>query len=168
MNNKWLGAIIALIWLVVYFYIIISEIKKSRNTTPYGKTFIKKFHKIVKDIEEAQRISKHTVMTCFANGGMFKVAVKKDDTPEGIQYRTIPVYKSYGIYINDELVCREHIFKDKSYFEFSSDRKTDEVVTLVKEAHIPAREIIDKHNKELYDKYFGHKSFFEYSSSEDE
>jgi hypothetical protein len=75
------------------------------------------------------------------------------------------MYRCYDIYINGEIVCREHIIKewnkDKIWFEFSSKRERDEIITLVKEAHIPAKEILHKSNKELYERLgLVSKSFF--------
>lgn len=149
-------------------YMIVSEYRTCQQVPPDGKIFVKEFSEIVSDIYRAQEISGFKFLYSFQNNITFKVSVKQDDTPEGLEYRTIPVYKSFSIYINDELVCREHIFKDKHYFEFSSKRKRDEVITLVKESREHAKEILRKDNEELYERLgLVSKSFFDYSFNND-
>ena len=138
---------------------------------PYGKVFKKEFAETIVGIHRAQEISKNEHITAFVNYVMFIVRVD-EYKPLGLEFSTIPMYRCYDIYINDELVCKEHIIKewskDKIWFEFSSQRKIDEIITLVKEADKHTEEILRKNNKELYERLgLVSKSFFEYSFNND-
>lgn len=162
--DKWCMVIFTIIMVVVYIIALIKDIKRARRSAPYGKVFKKEFAEIIDNICRAQQISKNEYMTVFVNDVMFKVEVD-EYKPMGLEYSTIPMYRCYDIYINGEIVCREHIIKewskDKIWFEFSSKRERDEIITLVKSAYEPAKEILQKHNKEMY-KRLGlvSKSFF--------
>jgi hypothetical protein len=41
---------------------------------------------------------------------LFKIEVD-EYKPSGLEYPTIPMYRCYDIYINGEIVCREHIIE---------------------------------------------------------
>ena len=82
------------------------------------------------------------------------------------------MYMCYDIYINGEIVCREHIIKElsknKIWFEFSSKRERDEIISIIKSANEPAQEILNKGYKEIYENLgLVSKSFFEYSFNND-
>ena len=112
-------------------------------------------------------------MPVFTNGMKFDIRVA-EYKQIGLEYSSIPMYKCFDVYINEELVCRQHIIKelskDKVWFEFSSQRKRDEIINIIKEADEPAKEFLKKNNKELYEKLgLVSKSFFtEFNSSENE
>jgi hypothetical protein len=74
------------------------------------------------------------------------------------------MYKSYAVYIDDELVCRVHVIhkdcKDKVFYvEFSSRRKRDEVIDIVKKAQKVANEYNHEHAVQWFSKYDS-KSFY--------
>lgn len=150
---------------------IVQDIKQWRRQAPNGKVFKKEFSEIINDIYRAQKFSKHTAMSCRDYGGRFKVEVN-EYKPMGLEYSTIPMYMCYDIYINGEIVCREHIIKegckDKVWFEFSGKRERDEIITLVKSASEPAKEILNKNYKEVKESLgLIRTSFFEFSSTEE-
>jgi hypothetical protein len=170
--DKWCVAIFGIIFSVGWIISIIADIKRVRRSAPYGKVFKKEFSEIIYDISKAQKISNQTHIPTFANNMLFKIAVY-EYKPLGLEYSTIPMYRCYDIYINGEIVCREHIIrencKDKIWFEFSSKRDRDEIITLVKSAYEHTEEILRKNNEELYERLgLVSKSFFtEFSSSEE-
>ena len=157
--------------IIAMIYSAVQDAKEARRAAPYGKVFKKEFSEIIDNIYKAQQISKNEHMTAFVNNVMFKVEVD-EYKPMGLEYSSIPMYRCYDVYINEELVCRQHIIKelskDKIWFEFSSQRKRDEIINIIKEADEPAKEFLKKNNKELYKKLgIESKSFFEYSNTED-
>ena len=154
--------------IIIYIIMIVKEIKTARRQPPNGKIFKAEFTKIIEDINKAQTIGKYTFLYAFQNNCTFKVSVKQGDIREGLEYRTIPVYQNFDIYINDELVCIAHIFKNQYHVEFSSKRERDEVIALIKESHKHATEIIQKDIKEWEEKLgLNKKSFFKSSDTED-
>ena len=168
--GKYVMIIFTIIMIIVYIITLIRDIKTARRIAPYGKVFKKEFAESIDNIYRAQKISKNEHILAFVNNVMFKVEVD-EYKPMGLEYSTIPMYMCYDIYINGEIVCREHIIKElsknKIWFEFSSKRERDEIITIVKEAQKPAKEILEKSNKELYKKLgLTSKSFFEYSDTE--
>ena len=146
------------------------EIKQWRNQAPNGKDFIKNFSKALLDIRYCQQIytnkgikdNKQYIdyVPANVNNTLFKVKVLKDNTPEGLEYSTIPRYKSYTVYINDEPVCREHIFNDKSSFEFTCKRERDEVIQIVMQAYEVARPDVEADHKRIYSEWLSTKSYF--------
>ena len=156
---------------IIFIESIVRDIKRARRQPPYGKVFKEEFKKIIDDIYRAQLVSKHTAINCRDVDGRFMVRVA-EYKQIGLEYSSIPMYKCYDVYINEELVCREHIIrelsKDKIWFEFSSKRERDEIITLVKAAHVCAKECLELNSKEYYEKLgLVRKSFFEYSNTED-
>ena len=169
--DKWCVAIFSIVCIICWIILITREVKAARRSAPYGKVFKKEFAEIIETIFRAQKISNQTHISVFTNNMLFKIEVD-EYKPSGLEYSTIPMYKCYDIYINGEIVCREHIIKerskDKIWFEFSSKRKRDEIITLVKAVNELAKEILHKNNQELYERLgLVSKSFFNYSSSED-
>lgn len=169
--DKWCVAIFGIICIICWIIGIIKEVRASRRMAPYGKVFKKEFAEIVDNIYKAQNYSKNEHMPVFTNGMKFDIRVA-EYKQIGLEYSTIPMYKYFDIYINEELVCREHIIKefskDKVWFEFSSQRKRDEIINIIKEANISAKEFLDKGYKEIQDKLgLTRKSFFEYSFNND-
>ena len=155
----------------IFIASVVRDVKEMRRQPPYGKVFKKDFKQIINDIYRAQLVSQHSAMNCRDVDGKFMVRVA-EYKPEGLEYPTIPMYRCYDVYINDELVCKEHVIKeysrDKVWFEFSGKRERDEIITLVKSAHKPAKECLELNNKEFYEKLgLVSKSFFDYSSTED-
>ena len=169
--DKWCMVIFTIVMVVVYVIALIKDIKAARRSAPYGKVFKKDFAEIIDRIYRAQKISKNEYISAFVNNVMFKVVVD-EYKPMGLEYSTIPMYMCYDIYINGEIVCREHIIKElsknKVWFEFSSKRERDEIISIIKSANEHAKEILEKNNKDLY-KRLGlvSKSFFEYSGTEE-
>lgn len=170
--DKYFVAIFGIVCTACWIITIIKDVKTTRRTAPYGKVFKKEFAEIIDDIFRAQKISDQTYIPACANNILFKIEVD-EYKPSGLEYSTIPMYRCYDIHINGEIVCREHIIKerskDKIWFEFSSKRERDEIITLVNAAYEPAKEILHKNNKELYERLgLVSKSFFtEFSSSEE-
>ena len=172
MTDKWCVAIFGIVCIICWVITTIKEVKYARRSAPYGKVFKKEFAEIIDNIYRAQKISKNKHMTAFVNNVMFRVEVD-EYKPSGLEYSTIPMYMCYDIYINGEIVCREHIIKElsknKIWFEFSSKREKDEIISIIQSANEPAKEILQKSNKEIYERLgLASKSFFtEFSSSED-
>lgn len=168
--DKWCVAIFSIICIACWIISIIKDVRAVRRSAPYGKVFKKEFAEIIDNIYEAQKISKKDHITAFVNNVTFKVEVD-EYKPMGLEYSTIPMYMCYDIYIGGEIVCREHIIKEwsknKLWFEFSSKRERDEIITIIKSANEPAKEICQKSDKELYEKLgLVSKSFFEASDTE--
>ena len=143
---------------------VIKDVRAVRRSAPYGKVFKKEFAEIIDDIFRAQKISDQTYISAFTNNMLFKIEVD-EYKPSGLEYLTIPMYRCYDIYINGEIVCREHIIrefsKDKIWFEFSSKRERDEIIAIINSANEHAQEICQKNNKELYERLgLVSKSFF--------
>ena len=161
----------SIIYIICLVISIIKDVRTVRRCAPYGKVFKREFAKIISDIYKAQEISKNEHMPVFTNRITFKIRVD-EYKPVGLEYSTIPMYKCYDIYINDELVCKEHIIrecgKDKIWFEFSRQRERDEIITIIKSAYEYAKEILQKNSEELY-KRLGlvSKSFFDDSFNND-
>lgn len=170
--DKWCVAIFSIICIACWIISIIKDVRAVRRSAPYGKVFKKEFAEIIDDIFRAQKISDQTYIPAFVNNMLFKIEVD-EYKPSGLEYPTIPMYRCYDIYINGEIVCREHIVKewskDKIWFEFSSKRERDEIINIIKEAYTPSKEILKQSNKELYERLgLISKSFFtEFSSSEE-
>lgn len=172
MSDFWYGVIIISVAVGFGLYMTITEIKASRRQAPDGAVFVRDFMGMVNDIETALTDSKKDYLEAFVSGNFkFKVRVNKEVPYVGLEYETIPMYKSHAIYIDDELVCRVHVihkyYKDKTFVEFSSKRKRDEVIDIVKKAHKVAKE----HNYENITKWFSKydsKSFYQdYPSSKE-
>ena len=146
----------------------IMDIRITNNKAPNGKKFIKKFDEIVDDIHTAQIKGKVQEMWATKNNKTFKVRVEHISS-DSMDFTTR--YKLNNIYINDELVCKEHILKvglkDIITFEFSHKREIDEIVDIVTSAHKQAKEIIDEYYKEIFNINKETKSFYSYNSSED-
>ena len=169
--DKWCIAIFSIVCIIGWIIGTIKEVKAVRKAPPYGKVFKKEFAEIIDNIYKAQQISKNEYVLAFVNNVMFKVEVD-EYKPMGLEYSTIPMYMCYDIYINGEIVCREHIIKEwgnnKIWFEFSSKRERDEIINIIKEADTPSKEILKQSNKELYERLgLVSKSFFEHSSNND-
>ena len=169
-----MGTIIALsltfAFTIAFIVSTVKDIKQWRRQPPNGKVFKKEFAEIIVNICRAQTISKKEYILAFVNDAMFKVKVD-EYKPMGLEY-TIPMYMCYDIYINGEIVCREHIikegYKNNVWFEFSSKRERDEIITIINSANEPAKDILKKNTKELYQNLgLVSKSFFECSSTEE-
>jgi hypothetical protein len=130
---------------------IIKNIKDYRNSAPYGKRFIKRFYDKLTSIDRALHIADAPSFVTAVNSKTFKVTVRKDETPKGLEFETIPVYKSYCVYIDGEAVCRAHVLhinsKNKIYIEFSSKRKYSEVIEIVDSVYVMAKEILTEDTK---------------------
>ena len=156
---------------IAFIVSTVKDIKQWRRQPPYGKVFKKEFAEIIDNIYRAQKISKNEYISAFVNNVRFKVEVD-EYKPMGLEYSTIPMYMCYDIYINGEIVCREHIIKElsknKVWFEFSSKRERDEIIAIINSANEFAKEICEKSNKEMYENLgLVSKSFFEYSFNND-
>ena len=122
------------------------------------------------DIETALTNSKEEYLEAFIGDNFqfnvkfrFNVKVEKETPYIGLEYETIPMYKSYAVYIDDEIVCRAHVIrqlsKDHTFLEFSSKRKSDEVIDIVKKADKVARELNHERVVKWFSKYDS-KSFY--------
>ena len=120
----------------------IKEIKEFRNSVPNGKAFVKKFYNKVISINIAQQVLE------------LPNIVSQEMVPEGLEYKTIPKYKSFCIYIEDEAVCRVHIlevnYKNKICFDFSSKRPRCEIIEIIDEAYLIAEKELKEFNKKYY------------------
>lgn len=163
--------VVAILGIILYTYMIISSIrdaKKARRTPPNGKVFIKEFISIIDDLIHTQEFAKVESIWALKERMTFKVRVEEEIMQKGLQFETIPRYKSYLIYINDEPVLREHIidinYKKVTNFEFSSKRDKLEVVDIITEAHKQTKEIREARNKEINERLgfgTGNKSFYD-------
>lgn len=168
--EQWFVIIFGIVCLICWTVGIIKSVKEANRSAPYGKVFKKEFAEIIDNIYRAQQIYKNEHIIAFVNNIMFKVKVD-EYKPVGVEYYTIPMYRCYDIYINGELVCREHIIKEwdknKIWFEFSSKRERDEIIAIINSANEHTKEILQKSNKEMYERLgLVSKSFFEYSDTE--
>lgn len=169
--DKWSVIILVMVCVICWNIWIITDVRRWNRTAPYGKVFKREFAETISDMHRAQQISKNEHITVFVNSVMFKVEVD-EYKPTGLEYSTIPMYMCYDVYINGEIVCREHIIKElsenKIWFEFSSKRERDEIINIINATNEPVREILKRSNKELYDRLgLISKSFFEYNSNND-
>jgi hypothetical protein len=165
-----IAASLIIAFIIVFVVSTVKDIKRWRRQPPYGKVFKKEFAEIIDNICRAQKISEYAHLPTFVNNIMFKVEVD-EYKPMGLEYSTIPMYMCYDIYINGEIVCREHIIKElsknKIWFEFSSKRERDEIIAIINATNEPANEILKKNHKEINEKYgLAKKSFFKYSDME--
>lgn len=164
MNDKLFAIIVFSIvgaFLVSY---MIQDIRAARRAAPYGKVFVRDFMEMIDNIETALTNSKKDCLEAFVTGNFkFKVKVEKETPYIGLEYETIPMYKSYAVYINDEIVCRAHVItkysKDYTFLEFSSKRKRDEVIDIIKKADNVAREYNHERITNWFSKY-DNKSFY--------
>ena len=158
-----LGIVLSLIMVICLFAIAVKEYKNHVNSMPNGKNFVKNF---VSKIDTIQRVTDNSnSITVTVKGRGFNVSAKKDDNPKGLEYETIPVYRSTCIYIDDEPVCRMHnlhlSFKDNYYLEFSSKRRCKEVIEITEEAFKIADQIRDEQIKTYVGSYLSTKSFYD-------
>ena len=164
MNDIWCAVIVVSSTVVFSLYMAITEIKASRRQAPDGKVFVRDFMEMIEDIETALTDSNKDYLEAFVSGNFkFKVRVNKEVPYVGLKYETIPMYKSHAIYIDDEIVCRVHVIdkdcKDNAFIEFSSRRKRDEVIDIVKKAHKVAKEYNHENITKWFSKYHS-KSFY--------
>lgn len=140
---------------VFYIIVTIAEIRKYRRQAPNGKVFTRKFSDLISAICRASEYDKaKSSLETVVNNKTFKVQVLTELTCKSLKYDTIPTYKSYLIYINEELVCREHILsldykEEKVYFEFSFKRELNEIVEIITSAAMEAKKINTAHFNKL-------------------
>lgn len=132
---------------------IISDCRRTSQQPPNGKKFKEKFITMVKQIYSAQIDSKTPYLAVTTpNGYRFDVKVVKESLVNGVKCSESP-YKSYGIYIDEQLVCRVHILTDRStlhtHIEFTMNRYIEEIIEIVSIADKQADKIIEEyyHNK---------------------
>ena len=164
MSDTALAIILISIVIFSFLYMLITDIKVARRQAPNGKVFIRDFMEMIDDIETALTDSKKEYLEAFISGNFkFNVRVTKEVPYVGLEYETIPMYKSHAIYIDDELVCRVHVIhkncKDTTFIEFSSRRKRDEVIDIVKKAQKVANEYNHENITKWFSKYDS-KSFY--------
>ena len=123
----------------------VTEYRKANRTAPYGKVFVKEFVDMVDDIKYALVHNSLSCITTPVNRYSFRVSVKEEVPYDGLEYEITPVYKSYAIYVDDEIVCRvhkiRHCYTDHHFIEFSSKRERDEVIEIVKSVYTVAKDI---------------------------
>ena len=172
MNDVWFEAIIIFIIFVGMLYVVVKDVRAARRRAPNGKIFIRDFMEMIDDIERALTDSKKDYFEAFVSGNFnFKVRVNKEVPYSGLEYETIPMYKSHAIYIDDELVCRVHVIdrncKKHNFIEFSSRRKRAEVIDIVKKAQKVANEYNHENITNWFSKYDSKSFYQDYSSSEE-
>ena len=163
--------IVGILMLILYTSYIVKDVKKMRREAPYGKVFKREFANTIDKLHRAYSRSKNEPIHIIVNSKDFKVKAE-EYAPKGLQYSSIPMYKCYDVYINDELVCKEHIIrddsKDKVWFEFSGNRKRDEIIDIINATKDSVNEILKQSNKEMYKRLgLSEKSFFDYSFNND-
>ena len=164
MASKLIGMLAMIFVIPIMIWCIVENIRDSRRQAPYGKVFKRDFLEAVDDIVRAMRHNKLEYITAFVSGNyQFKVKAIEEENREGLDYPSLQIYRSHAIYINDELVCRVHLFGRWSnqdiFVEFSSKRNMDEVIDIVNKAHTQAKQYI----KEEVSEWFGKsdsKSFY--------
>lgn len=169
MDDKIVLMIIYSIFILFWLFYVIREIKIARNSAPNGKTFIKRFHEKIVGLLKVQQVNHIEHLNLKINNELsFVVKVIKEVVPPGLQYETIPMYESYCVYINGEAVCRVHVievhFKKKAYLEFSSKRKTNEIVDIIESTYNNYKKDLDNYYNSLsgiklsfYDSYTTNK-----------
>ena len=149
----------------------VKECREANRKAPYGKVFVKEFVEMVDDIHHAIYCCPLSCIDVSLHGYKFRVNVKAEIPYEGLEHEITPVYKSFAIYIDDEVVCRVHkilhSYKDRYFIEFSSKRNRSEVIEIVKEAHKLSRQYNHEYVTKLYSKYNSKSFYQDYSSSED-
>lgn len=152
--TNWLYLLMGIFCIVITIVVLVKDIKEARNTAPHGKTFTKKFYEKLVEIHKAGEVTGAPGFISKVKGLSFTVNIVKDEVPKGLEYETIPIYKSYCVYVDNEAVCRAHIlqidFKDKIYLEFSSKRKYAEVIEIVESVYTQAKEALAEYNKKWY------------------
>ena len=138
--------------------LIIREIIQARKAAPNGKVFVDNFYDKVKDILRAQIDDNLSHVAVFMpNGFTFNVKVVEDFKQKGLKYETIPMYKCYTVYIDDEPVCRAHNLtvcaSNKKCIEFSSKRCHTEVIDIVEHAYSIAKERLNERCAAWFSKY---------------
>lgn len=131
-----LGFVCAIGVLVIISRIkdFIDEAKKS----PTGKKFIKNFASQIEDIQHNQIYNGDKNLEVSLNNKIFKVCVTNDPTIDTLSGSFLSVYKSKSVYIDDELVCRLHIWRpgilDEIFIDFSRKRSQGEIIEIISEA----------------------------------
>jgi len=164
MSDTWCIVMLIFITAIGMTCMITKDVKAWRRKAPDGKVFVRDFMQMIEDIETALTHSKKDNVEATISGNFkFKVRVSKEVPYVGLEFETIPMYKSHGVYINDELVCRAHIIrgycKNNIFIEFSSKRKRDEVIDIIKRAQKVANEYIYENAVNWISKYDS-KSFY--------
>ena len=149
--------------ITLFIIAIVKDTKRTNRQVPNGKVFIREFNKSIQDILRAQDMDKLDERYVVKNDVTFKVKVLEETKQKGLEFETIPWYKSYLVYINGEPVCREHILhrfgKDNYSFEFSSTRQRDEVIDIIRATHKKAKEYLDW-IRQQYNAQYDKKSFY--------
>ena len=146
---------VALVIFVVFnfSFMIISSVMESRNTLPYGKRAVKKLVEKTDRIYDANRIAKKEILV-HKDGVVLPVKVVEQDTMEGLEYSTIPMYKCLSVYIKDEEVVRIHNIysqsKNNYYLEFTATRKQNEIIEIIDAAYNVAQPIYNEHRNRIY------------------
>ena len=148
-------AVCALIgFIIIFIASIIRDIKLERRRAPDGKVFIKDFSEKLIDIQRALSSSNKDNFVVEKLHHSFNVNVVKDEGPEGLEYNTIPVHKSYCAYINNEPVCRVHVIhvncRDKYYLDFSRKRPYKEAIEILEAAYNSAKVIRKEYYKDMF------------------
>ena len=159
---KWPPIVSIVMFLMWSAFEIWKDCRKASNTLPYGKRAIKKFVEKVERIYDANRISSGKIVT--RHGDLFfPVEIVEKDIEDGLEYKTIPMYKCKAVYIKDEEVARVHSVDSnckKHYFlEFAYNRKLNEIIEIVDAAYNVAEPIYKAHHDNVFTDR--HKSFYE-------
>ena len=133
---------------------IIRDVKAERRRAPDGKVFVKEFSEKLIYIQKALSNSNKDNFVIEKLHHSFNVNVVKEEVPEGLEYSTIPVHKSYCAYINDEPVCRVHVIhvncKDKYYLDFSRKRPYKEAIEILETAYSSAKALRKEYYKDMF------------------
>lgn len=125
--------IIALVCMAVSFICFLFWVYWSTtNEQRTGRRWKRKF---IEKLETIYNITgNNEPLELKYNGHIFKIKVVDEPRQKGLEYPTIPMYKSKLLCINDEPVCRIHyidgMFRKYKFLEFTNSRKFEEIVEL--------------------------------------
>lgn len=118
------------------FWLYWSTINEKRTGRRWKRKFIEKLETIYSVTSNGD-----TIELKF-NGHIFNIKVVDEPKQVGLEYDTIPMYKSKLLYINDEPVCRVHyiesLLRKYKFLEFTNARKFEEIVELTQGVYLIA------------------------------
>lgn len=118
------------------FWVYWSTINEARTGRRWRRKFIEKLETIYNVTGD------NGPLELKYNGHTFNIKVVDEPKQVGLEYDTIPMYKSKLLYINDEPVCRVHyiesLFRKYKFLEFTNSRKFEEIIELTQGVYIVA------------------------------
>jgi hypothetical protein len=105
----------------------------------------RKLRRKVDKISWAARHRDEGYLNVSYKGKTFSIMVLAEKVPDGLRYKTIPVYTCKNIYVDKELVAKLHtmesLWSKYSIIEVSDDRHEWEVEELINEAYKVAKKL---------------------------